>query len=108
MSGCEMRLKELPMPDLDLIKQGKQGRGTGASDFLRAGRARPPGHRDHVNRGEGGRGMRFASDSLQVTARPAGGGGGTALIGLPPTSLSRSRSIPESILVRGRRNRPSA
>ena len=74
------------MPDLDLIKQAKQGRGNGVGGFPRAGRAWPHGCRDRVNRDEGGSGMRFASDSRQVTARPAGGGGGTASIAWPPTS----------------------
>ena len=72
------------MPDLDLIKQGKQGRGTGAGGFPRAGRARPRG--------------RYSETS----------GAGIASIAWPPTSQSRFRSIPESILVRGRRYRPSA
>ena len=36
--------------------------------------ARPRGRRGHVNREEGGSGVRFASDSLQVTAKPAGAG----------------------------------
>ena len=56
------------MPDLDLVKQGKQGRGTGAGGFRRAGRARPRGRRDHVNRDEGGSWMRD---------RPGAGKGGT-------------------------------
>jgi hypothetical protein len=46
------------MPDLDLIKQGKQGRGSGAGRLPRAGRARPRGRRGHANRDEGGSGMR--------------------------------------------------
>ncbi len=47
------------MPDLDLIKQGKQGRvGVALGGFPRAGRARPRGRRGHVNCDEGGSGMR--------------------------------------------------
>jgi hypothetical protein len=74
------------MPDLDLIKQGEQGRGSGACGFPRPGRAGRAVAAANVNPDEGGSGMRFASDSLQVTARPARGGGGTASIALPPTA----------------------
>jgi hypothetical protein len=50
----QLRLKELPMPDLDQIKQGEQECGIGAGGSPRAGLAnpagRPRGCRDHVNR----------------------------------------------------------
>jgi hypothetical protein len=36
-----LRLKELPMPDLDQIKQAEQERGTGTGGFPRPGRAIP-------------------------------------------------------------------
>ena len=64
------------MPDLDQIKQREQGAGDWRERLPRASRARPRDRRDRVNRDEGGNGMRFASDSLQITARPAGGRNG--------------------------------
>jgi hypothetical protein len=36
LSGCEIIERELSMPDLDLIKQAEQGRGTGAGGLPRA------------------------------------------------------------------------
>jgi hypothetical protein len=56
------------MPDLDQIKQGEQERGTARGGYRRADRARPRGRRSHANRAgdEGGSGMRFAADPLQV------------------------------------------
>src|SRR6516162_2164530 len=69
-------MKELSMPDLDQIKQREQGAGDWRERLPRASRARPRDRRDRVNRDEGGNGMRFASDSLQITARPAGGRNG--------------------------------
>jgi hypothetical protein len=46
------------MPDLDLIKQGKQGRGNGAGRLPKGRSGRPRGRRGHVNCDEGGSGMR--------------------------------------------------
>ena len=46
----DLRLTELPMPDLDQIKQGEQGAWTGPGRFAKLGRAPPPQRdcREHV------------------------------------------------------------
>jgi len=56
-AGARLRLKELPMPDLDLIKQGEQGLGVRRRRFARGGRAlryagtrRPPARRSPASR----------------------------------------------------------
>jgi hypothetical protein len=99
------------MPDLDQIKQGEQGRATGGSVFPRAGRAQLRGRRDHVNRDEGGNGMRLAADSLQITARPAGGGGGRNGLDRQASQELRQISINLALSLRGepcatKRSRP--
>jgi hypothetical protein len=87
------------MLDLDQINRGNRGRGTGASGFPRAGRARPRGC-DHINRDEGGSGMRFASDSLQTTSETSRGRGPNGLDRLASHQLERI-SINLALSLRG-------
>jgi hypothetical protein len=52
-------LEELPMPDLNQIKQGKQ---EAVSPTIGHSAGRPRGCRDHMDREEGESGMQFAAD----------------------------------------------
>jgi hypothetical protein len=81
------------MRDLDQIKQGEQGARDRHGRFPK-GRSgnpacRPRGGRNHIKSAgyERGSGMRFAADSLQISARTAGAARNRRSAGLPPASL---------------------
>jgi hypothetical protein len=60
------------MPDLNQIKQAEQEARDGAGGSKRGWGNSADRPRGSMNREEGGSGMQFAADSLQITARTAG------------------------------------
>jgi hypothetical protein len=77
VSGCEVAIEELPMPDLDQIKQGKQETRDRRGGFVKRRSGNPAnrlrGCRDHLarldRRGAGGRAENLAAARLPRPGR---------------------------------------